>query len=348
MGEGLMYNGARVLVAGGSGVIGVPVVRELISLGADVTVASLQPESSVRANLGASLDSVRFVRTDLTFPDAADLVTKGQDYVFNLVGIKGSVGVGTSRAASLLVPTIRFQTNLLDSAFRAGVKRFLFTGSVCAYPQANLHEEDNMWNGMPVQNDRFVGLAKRLGEALAEAYELEHGWDAVRIVRPANVYGPFDDFNPLTAQVIPSLISKALHGASPLKVWGDGRGVRDFVFSQDVAHWMIRVLQDAPSNTPLNVGSGRGTTIRDLAETVVRVVNPGLKLEFDLAAPSGDPIRLLSIERITHLLGYGNLTTLEDGIAKTLQWYHQTSEIQRHASNSYENVEKYTKELQGQ
>ena len=87
--------------------------------------------------------------------------------------------------------------------------------SICAYPQADLHDEDSVWNGLPKQNDRYAGIAKRVGEIQAETYLAQYGWDAVRIVRPSNVYGPFDDFNPETAQVIPALISRTLAGEDP-------------------------------------------------------------------------------------------------------------------------------------
>ena len=154
--------------------------------------------------------------------------------VFNLVGIKGSVGIGETKVASYLVPMLRFQTNLMEASFLEGVDRFLFVGSVCSYPQAEVHFEDNMWNGMPKQNDRIPGIAKRVGELMGEAYQLEYGWDAVRIVRPSNVYGPYDDFNPATAQVIPALINRMVNGENPVKVWGDGSAIRDFIYSEDV------------------------------------------------------------------------------------------------------------------
>ena len=341
-----MYEGRRVLVAGGTGVIGVPVVKRLVNLGAMVTVVSLQPREIAAVNLGETLEHISFMQADLTDPKVSDRVVKGNSVVFNLVGIKGSVGVGFSQVASVMVPTIRFQTNLLDSSFKAGVERFLFTGSVCSYPQALLHREESMWDGLPMQNDRYTGIAKRLGEAMAEAYELEHGWDAVRVVRPSNVYGPLDDFDPRSAQVIPSLIAKAASSQSSLYVWGDGTAVRDFIFSDDVAKWMIKVVAEAPSKMPLNLGSGEGFTIREVAETVVKVVKPSLRIDFDGSKPAGDPVRILSTERITGLLDYGSLTSLEDGIRRTYEWFSQTPELQRKFSNSLDNLTKYASEIQ--
>jgi GDP-L-fucose synthase len=190
-----MYNGRRVLVAGGTGTIGIPLVRELISLGSKVTIASLETEKKFTEIFGELSNRIDYKRLDLTEMSECLKAVDSMDYVFNLVGIKGSVGIGETKVASYLLPMLRFQSNLIEASYKANVQRFLFTGSVCSYPQSEMHFEENMWNGMPKQNDRIPGIAKRVGELLGEAFELEYGWDAVRVVRPSNVYGPYDDFN---------------------------------------------------------------------------------------------------------------------------------------------------------
>ncbi len=204
-----MYENKKVLVAGGTGTIGIPLVRMLLEKGANVTVVSLDSPEYAKSVLGSG---VEFKKMDLTLVENCLKATKNKDYVFNLVGIKGSVGIGETKVASYFVPMLRFQTNLMDASFHSGVSRYMFVSSVCIYPQASEHFEDNAWNGMPKQNDRIPGLAKRIGEVQGETYLKEYGWDAVRIIRPSNVYGPFDDFNPKTAQVIPSLITRVLRG----------------------------------------------------------------------------------------------------------------------------------------
>ena len=232
-----MFKGKNILVAGGTGTIGIQVVKKLIKKQANVTIVSLDDVKFAKKVLGPDIN---FKKTDLTDLNNCKKVVKNQDMVFNLVGIKGSVGIGESKVASYLISMLRFQTNLMEASFLEGVEKFLFVGSVCSYPQSKIHYEDNMWNGMPKQNDRIPGIAKRVGELMGEAYQLEHGWNAVRIVRPSNVYGPFDDFDPTTAQVIPSLISRMVNGENPVKVWGDGSAIRDFIYSEDVAYWIFR------------------------------------------------------------------------------------------------------------
>ncbi len=319
-----MYQGKNVLVAGGTGTIGIPTVKKLVERGANVTVVALDDPAYARELLGRE---VEFRRADLTSPDECHAVMAGQEFVFNLVGIKGNTGIGTSLVASYFVPMILYQTNMMDAAFKAGVSRFLFVSSVCAYPQGELHEEDNLWDGMPKQNDRYAGIAKRVGEIQGETYLLEHEWDAVRVIRPANVFGPYDDFNPATAQVIPALISRALGGENPLVVWGDGSAVRDFVFSEDVADAAILALEKAPASVPINIGSGRGVTIKELADTVASIVPGNPAIEWDTSKPAGDPIRLLATERAQELIGYTPATSLEEGIRKTIEWYLSNTDL---------------------
>ena len=318
MNEESFYKNKKVLVAGGTGTIGIPVVRQLVERGAKVTVVSLDSPEFAASVLGPE---ITYKRDDLTKQENCKNAVEGQQMVFNLVGIKGSVGIGETKVASYLVPMLRFQTNLMEAAFNQDVERFLFVGSICSYPQADIHYEDNMWNGMPKQNDRIPGIAKRIGELLGEAYQLEYGWDAVRIVRPSNVYGPYDDFNPNTAQVIPALIHRMVNGENPVHVWGDGSAVRDFIFSEDVAYWMLEAVENAPAGLPLNLGNGQGITIKEVAETIARIVNTTPKIQWDVSKPSGDPCRTLAMDRAIEVIGYHTQTTLEEGIRKTVEWY---------------------------
>lgn len=313
------YRGRRVLVAGGTGTIGRPLIACLQRLGAHTTVAALDAPERVATVLGPN---VQYHQADLTKLDACLTVTSDQEFVFNLIGIKGSVGIGQSKVASYLVPMLWFQTNLMEAAFRNCVKRYTFVSSICAYPQATEAKvEDSVWDGMPKQNDRIPGIAKRIGEIQGEAYMLEHGWDAVRILRPANVYGPYDDFDPHTAQVIPAMIARMVRGENPMTIWGDGTAVRDFIFSEDVANWLLIAAIKAPPCVPINLGSGVRRTIREVAESIAATLpNPPL-IRWDPSAPTGDPVRLLDMSRARELLGFHELTDFATGIRRTVEWY---------------------------
>lgn len=326
------YKNKKVLVAGGTGTIGIPTAKKLLKLGADVTVASIDSPEFAASVFGKD---VRFTRCDLTKIENCFLVTKGQDFVFNLTGIKGSVGIGYTKAATYLVPVLWSQINLMEASFRNGVNRFLFVSSICAYPQSSLpKDEDSVWDGIPKQNDRVNGLAKRIGEIQAEAYLNEFSWDGVRIVRPSNVFGPHDDFNPETGQAIPALISRMAQNSGAVKAWGDGTAIRDFIFSDYLADWIVVALERAPACVPINLGAGQGRSIREIVEMIASCLPSPPKVEWDTTKPAGDPVRILSIERAKKILGYCPDPAFRNSIQKTVDWYIQNKELVERRGNT--------------
>jgi len=314
-----------VLVAGGTGTIGIPLVELLKDRCADITVVSMDSAAYAKKVLGKD---IRFIPKDLTEFSSCLEVTKSHDVVFNLVGIKGSVGIGQSKVASYFYPMILFQTHLMEAAFRNHVEKYLFVSSICGYPQmGTAKKESDMWNGMPMQNDRIPGLAKRIGEIQAETYLLEHGWDGVKAVRPSNVFGPFDDFNPKTAQVIPALIARMCGEENPVEVWGDGTSVRDFIYSEECAYWMLQALVKAPPSEPVNLGCGIPITIKDVAETIARNAPKPPGIKWDTTKPTGDPVRILDMEKARQWLNFEQKISFEEGIRKTVKWYLKNREL---------------------
>lgn len=248
-----LFRDANVLVTGGTGMIGRCLVESLVSLGAKVRIASLDDPS--RAHPGAV-----FRRADLTRIEECLEACAGMEFVFHLAGIKGSPLMTAKKPASFFVPTILFNTNMMEAARRSGVRRYLYTSTVGVYAPAEIFREDDVWKTFPSDNDKFAGWAKRMGELQAEAYRIEHGWNGVSIVRPANVYGRYDNFDPANAMVIPSLIRRALDGEDPFVVWGDGSPVRDFIHASDVAAGMQFVVEKCFLQ-PVNLGK-RGRSKR--------------------------------------------------------------------------------------
>jgi GDP-L-fucose synthase len=172
-----------------------------------------------------------------------------------------------------------------------------------------------------------MGIAKRAGEAQAEAYQHEYGWDAVRIVRLSNVYGPYDDFDSATAHVIPALIRRMVEPGNPVRVWGDGTAVRDFIFSEDVVDGMLLAMEKAPSCYPINLGSGTGYTIKRIAETIASLVPAKKELAWDSSMPVGDKIRVLAVDRAKEVLGFTIKTPIEAGLKHTIDWYLSNTEL---------------------
>ncbi|MBA3660182.1 MAG: NAD-dependent epimerase/dehydratase family protein [Gammaproteobacteria bacterium] len=318
------YKNKNVLVTGGSGLIGRPLVEKLVQAGANVTVVSL--DDPKRAPEG-----VTFKRADLRELSNCLDVCKNQEIVFQLAGVKGSPAMTAKRPASFFVPTISFSINMMEAARRNQVERFLFTSSVGVYAPADIFYEDDVWKTFPSPNDRFAGWAKRMGELQAQAYAIEYGWDKIAIVRPANVYGPYDNFDPNNAMVIPSLIKRALDGESPLTVWGDGSPIRDFIHARDVARGMMLAIEKG-INEPINLGSGTGVTIKQIAEIVAAEVPGGpVEIVWDTTKPKGDAKRLMDMQR-ANSYGFSPEIRIEEGIVETIQWYLAN---QDHGSNRY-------------
>ena len=226
------FTGKKVLVTGGTGLIGRQVVDILCDVGADVKIVSLD-----RININ---DKAEHIHGDLTSFDFCREITRGMDFVFHIAGIKGSIEVTKTKPASHFVPALMFNTNVLEACRINAVRKVVYTSSIGAYASAEVFKESQNTDGPPM--DFLSGWAKRMAELQIQAYKIQYGMDNFSIVRPCNVYGPGDNFNPNNAMVIPSLMYRIYHKEDPVMVWGDGSAIRDFGYSRDVAEGVILAL----------------------------------------------------------------------------------------------------------
>lgn len=320
-----MFTNKNVLVTGGTGMIGRKLIKLLLEKQANVFVASLDE--------GVGLPSeVKHKKVNLTEFSSCIEACTGMDYVFNLVGVKGSPKMCKEQPADFMVPMLQFNTNMMEAARKANVKWYLYTSSVGVYHPAEVFHEDDVWKTFPSENDRFAGWAKRMGELQAEAYAIQYGSSNISIVRPANVYGPFDNFDINNAMVVPSLIRKA-HENSELIVWGDGSPIRDFIFAEDVALGMIYAVENKITQ-PLNLGSGTGITIRELVNVIVDNLGFKIDVKWDTDKPAGDGKRILDMSRAKSY-GFEPKFTLEQGIKETIEWFRQNREIIDRRHNAF-------------
>lgn len=304
-----MFKDQKVLVTGGSGMIGRQLVNLLLEKGAKVTVADLNEPVNMPTE-------ITFKKVDLRDFNGCKEICTNQDYVFNLVGIKCSPKVTLEQPADIMGPMMQFNTNMLEAAMQANVKWYLYTSTVGVYTPAEVFYEDDVWKGYPSPNDWYGGWAKRMGELQCEAYEKQYGEGKCSIVRPANVYGPYDNFDTKNAMVVPSLIRKAYEN-DIIEVWGDGSAIRDFIHARDVARGMMFVVENKITK-PVNLGSGTGVTIKELADIVAEYFNKPVKWLTD--KPSGDAKRIFSMER-ANSYGFYPEVSIKEGVEGAIKWF---------------------------
>ena len=316
------YKKKKVLVTGGTGLIGRQLVDILLSYGSKVSVVSL--DSPINLS-----NKVKFIKKDLRVFDNCLKVCKGIDFVFHLAGVKGSPDMTLKKPASFMIPTLLFSINMMEAARRQNVKRYLFTSSIGVYANNKILKEDDVWKTFPSNKDYIPGWTKRICELQAEALKIQYSFKNISIVRPANVYGPYDNFDENNAMVIPSLINRALRSKKYLNVWGDGSAIRDFIYSSDVAKGMIIAVYKG-INKPINLGSGKGVTIKTIAELISKTVPNGpLEIIWDKSKPSGDKIRLMDITRAKKI-GFKTEIDISSGINNTINWYINSKKHKRY------------------
>jgi len=303
------FVGKSIVVTGGTGLIGRQVVDILCNAGARVEIVSLD---NIKVNYKAE-----HVLGDLTNFDFCKEITKNMDFVFHLAGIKGSAGVSEKKLANHFVPTLMMNTNMLEACRINKVKKIVYTSSIGAYANTDIFKElDYRLDSLPMD---FAGWAKRMAELQIYAYKVQYNMDNFAIVRPCNVYGPGDNFDPENAMVIPSLMYRIYHKENPVLIWGDGSAIRDFAYSRDVAEGVILALYHGTKSSFVNLGSGKGISIKELVETLNSFIDFNYK--FDTKKPSGFPKRVMDITLARKLIDYNPTTSLRDGLKETWEWF---------------------------
>ncbi len=303
----------KVLVTGGTGMIGREIVKILCEVGSDVTIVSLDE---------IIIDNrAKHINADLTDFNVCKSVTDGIDYVFHIAGIKGSIEVTKSKPANFFVPLLMFNTNILEASRINGIKKLVYTSSIGAYSNAEVFIETSNREGFPM--DTYPGWSKRMAELQIKAYKEQYGLDW-SVVRPCNVYGPGDNFDPHNAMVIPSLMMRIHRGENPLVVWGDGSAIRDFAFNRDIAEGIILALHYGTRGDFVNLGSGKCVTIKELIQTLQSFIDFNYK--FDNSKPSGFHKRVMNIDRARDWINYNPTTLLVDGLIETWNWFQKNQD----------------------
>lgn len=304
------FENKNILISGGTGLIGRQIVNLMCDAQANVKVVSLD---DITVD-----DRAVHLKADLTDFRICKEITSDTDYVFHIAGIKGSIEVTKSKPASFFVPLLMLNTNILEASRLNKVQKVVYTSSIGAYPSAEIFKESDDQSGPPM--DMYPGWAKRMAEMQIQAYREQYGLNNYYVVRPCNVYGPGDNFDPKNAMVIPSLMYRIIQKEDPVEIWGDGSAVRDFAFSRDVAEGTIQALYYGTKGHPfINLGSGRGYTIKELVDTLNEFLD--FNYFFNTNKPSGFPRRVMDISLAREVIDYNPATSLLEGLKETWEWF---------------------------
>ncbi len=296
------------LIIGGRGMVGKQLTELCSKVYDEVCVVD------VDFNIPQDLpDNVDYKPCDMTFKTNTNIIAD-YNHVYHLAGIKGSPLRAKEKPADYL-PMVQFDTNVIQAVGHWKPDWFLYTSSIGVYPPSEYYKEDDVWNKVPSENDKVPAYIKRMGELSCYAIRATYGYENISIVRPANIYGPYDNFGD-ESTVIASLISKGYHN-DIINVWGDGSPIRDFIYSKDVARGMLHMVENKVTET-VNLGSGKETRISDIANTIGEYFDKEVK--YDKSKPNGDMRRQMDTSR-AESVGFKPNYTLEDGITETIEWY---------------------------
>jgi len=256
------------------------------------------------------------------------------DYVILAAAKVGGIYANNTHPADFIYQNMMIEANVINSAYENKVKRLLFLGSTCIYPKAveqPMREEALLTDVLESTNEPYA-LAKIAGIKLCESYNRQYGTD-FRSVMPTNLYGINDNFHPENSHVIPALMQRfhqaKLNNNAEVVVWGSGNAMREFLYVDDMAQASLFVLEleekiykanTRPMLSHINVGTGKDITIRDMAETMKRVIGYRGKLTFDETKPDGAPRKLIDVSRLSNM-GWNYSIDLKDGLIDTYKWY---------------------------
>lgn len=302
---------ARILVAGHRGLVGSAIVRRLRDLGAE------------------NLLLVGREKLDLSDQRAVDgfFACEKPEYVFLAAAMVGGIHANSTYPAQFIQDNLAIQTNVIHSAWKHGARKLLFLGSSCIYPRdcPQPIREEYLLSGPLEPTNEWYAVAKIAGLKMCQAYRKQYGFDAVSAM-PTNLYGPGDNFDAGNSHVLPALINK-FHEAKvsqqpSVSIWGTGTPRREFLYVDDLADAVVKLMDEYSSDQIINVGVGEDISILELAQLVAKVIGYSGEITSDPTKPDGTPRKLLDVRRI-HALGWKAATSLESGIQTTYQSYLQ-------------------------
>jgi GDP-L-fucose synthase len=258
------------------------------------------------------------------------------DLVIHLAAVVGGIGYNQKNPGKFFYDNLMMGAQLIEQSRLYGVKKFVATGTVCAYPKFTPvpFREEDIWKGYPEETNAPYGLAKKMMLVQSESYRQQYGFNSIFLL-PANMYGPGDNFNLETSHVIPALIRKCIEARDRedpfVEVWGSGSASREFLYVEDCAEAIVKAAASYDSSDPVNIGTGREILIRDLVALIVKLTGFKGEVRWQSDKPDGQPRRQLDTTRAMERFGFQARTSLEEGLRQTIDWYQKSSRLQREA-----------------
>ena len=304
----------KFLVMGGAGFLGSHVVEELAAR--DV------PRDRIFVPRSAEYDLTEEDDVERVYRDA------GPDVVVHLAATVGGIGANRRYPGRFFYDNMAMGLHVMEHARRHGVEKFVNIGTVCAYPKHTPvpFREEDLFEGYPEETNAPYGIANRALLVQGWAYREQYDFEAIFLL-PVNLYGPRDDFDPETSHVIPALIRKCLEakdaGQDEIVAWGDGSPTREFFYVEDAAEAIVTATERYRDPEPMNLGTGREISIRELLQTIVELTGYEGEIVWDTDKPNGQPRRCLDVSRARECLGFEASTDLREGLERTIAWYEE-------------------------
>ena len=317
------FRGKRVLVTGGAGFVGTNLVKKLAELGVNVR-ATFYKRPPQYYN-----DNVEYIFADLTKRGEAVRIVEGMDYVFMCAANTSGAAVMEKTPLRHVTSNVIMNSLMLEAAYAACVKKFLFISSSVVYPVADHPvKEDEVEYGNLFSKYFFAGWMKQFSEVLCEMYakKIKNPMPVV-VVRPANLYGEYDDFEWETSHMVAANIRKVMERHNPIEVWGDGNDVKDLLYVDDFVDGILLAMEKIETFDPINIATGIPVTVKDVLRLACEIEGYNPRVVFYESKPTMIPIRLIDTAKAEKLIGFKARTTLGDGLRRTMAWYHAAKNI---------------------
>ena len=309
----------NILVTGGSGFIGSNILKKIHKLNLNIF------STYYKNNNFHKFKNVKYIKTNLEIEKNCVSICKNIDLVIMCAANSSGANIIAKNPLIHLVPNIRMNLNMLDSAHKNNVKKFLFISSNTVYPFTNKPVLESDVNYSIYEKYFIVGWMKLFSEIMCNMYSTKISKKMITIIlRPGNLYGPYDKFDTEKSKVIPALIKRFIEKSNPIDVWGDGKDIKDFLYIDDFVNGLIRIVNNCNKHEIFNIASGRPTTINQIIKILKKLEgNKFTKINYILDKPTMIPLRLININKIKKKINFKQTTSLTIGLKKTILWYRK-------------------------